>query len=208
LPKLLKKKENSELWHMLDTEFKFPKTLLQLRIYTNHRNSYHCPKSIVLRKLWVACFNSEMNSLNYLVEMAKSMFRVWGSPGFVEISGKCYSATLRPYLQKLLEFMDKFKTFSDENLFEDKRNKMITDMKGQLKSPPFRLGLMFYNNYLVDGEFSTEEMIEALEEVDFEEFKKWRHNFLNKVRFEWLLEGNISAEEAVGTVDYFEEHFT
>lgn len=71
-----------------------------------------------------------MDNLNYLVEMARSNFSIWASPGFIELSGKCYSSTLDPYLEKVLDHMSKFKAFQNENLFEDKRKKMITDLKG------------------------------------------------------------------------------
>ena len=97
--------EESSLWHQLDTEFKFPKIGFNLKVKLQHRGNYVDPKSENLKALWVQCFNTEMSTLNYLSEMAKSYFDTSKTSSGLEISGKCYSDSLEPYLVKLIAFL-------------------------------------------------------------------------------------------------------
>lgn len=197
---------DSVLWHLQDATFNKPRVQFEARIYHSHKNMRDSTESQKYQDLWTLCYEQEMQTLNYMCELANSRFRVSGSLGGLIISGRCYSETFAPYLKKLPSYLEKFNSFDNEELFNNKLQQVIQGMKGSLTQPPYRQALTYLRLSLQERRAQVTQEIEVLETLTFEGFKQWRNSFLSKVRFEWLIQGNITSEKASEVVATFEEN--
>jgi insulysin len=206
----IEENEQSSLWHQLDTKFKLPKIAGSVQIYNKNDDSdasYLDAKMVMTRDMWVECFNDFKRGINYLAEMAQCNFSVSSTYECIQISGKCYSQSFGPYTEMLLDCLTRFKNFDNETKFQNIKDLYLKSYKNKLKAAPFRKGFGMIPQIITDRKFSYEELISALEEVSFADFKAFNQSFFKKVRFEWLVEGNIEQENCKTICESFEKNF-
>jgi insulysin len=162
---------------------------------------------IAAREIWIKCFNNQMRSTNYLASMAKCSFSLSSTYRNLQILGNCYSQSVGPYFEMLAKSLENFQSFDDERKFTDTRAKMVKDYKNKLVNAPFRKAFGMVPQILVNGKFTWEDYIEAFEKVSWEDFKAFMGKFLSNVRFEWLVEGNVSKEYTLDVTAQFESKF-
>lgn len=200
--------EWSEVFFHQDSQFKLPKCTVACQIYNGNpegenKDLFH----VALRELWIKCFNDSIRSLNYLASMAKVNFSFSGTYRNLQVIGKCYSQSVAPAFEMFSQSLRKFRQFDDERKFTDAKLKMIKDYKNKLVEAPFRKAFGVLTQILINGKFSYEEYIQAFEKITWQDFKNFEKNFLNIVRFEWLIEGNMEAATAVKITEDFESQF-
>lgn len=205
-PKKIRETESSELFHWQDTQFKLPKAIMTGVIKLDPKVFQASATQTVCLKLWNNLFNKFNRSMAYLAEMARVESQVSISSTGLDVDIKSFDQSLSPYLLKLAETIMEFRKqgFSEQS-FADVKEKYKLDLLKYKNQPPFRLAVGVIPTYLTEGQFTVEEKLEALEEISAEAVTQFAKTLFDKIRFIWLVEGNISAEECSGAITAFEE---
>lgn len=200
--------ENSQIWHQQDNIFNLPKVRVSCNIYTEIDDLYTNIKTCMMKDLWVEIFDDSKRSMDYLAEMAKCNFSVSSLYKANKISGGCYTKSLQPFMKMLLDELRLYKDFNDEEKFNNIRQKYINNFKNKQRDYPFRKCFAMATQILTKGKFTYDEIIEALENILFEDFLEFKKKMYQKSRFEWLFEGNITKELSLQIAQEFEQGFT
>lgn len=205
--KKVRETEDSHVWHQQDNVFNLPKSRVACQIYTDVDDIYTNVKTCMMKDIWVELFDDSKRSMDYLSEMAKCNFSVSSLYKSNKISGGCYSQSLGPYLEMLLDEMEKFKKFNDQKKFENVKEKYINDYLNKERNAPFRKMFGMVTQILTKGKFTYGQIIEALRTITFDEFMEFKAKMYQRCRFEWLFEGNITEEESLQIAENFEKKF-
>ena len=207
-PQRIVKNGQTEVWHQQDARFRVPKVKVNAQIYTkSDLEGVPYSKYMMFRYLWVIIFNNFRSSTNYLASMAGCKFAVSVDHLYIAINGNCYSQSLQPFLDMLLDYLEKFKDFGDKQQFEDLKEGRIQALNNSLTEAPDFRGFDIMYRLLIDRRLSFEQSIEATKALTFEEFVELNQKIFSKVRFEWIIEGNIDAKTTKEITARFEERF-
>lgn len=105
-----------------------------------------------------------------------------------------------------LSFMfGEFKNFAcNQEYFDVLKPKMLREYQDQMLAEPYQQGLRIFREAAI-GYRPTEEKIKLHEGVTFEKFMSFKEKFAKNLRFEWLIHGHITKEEALNMTNQTRE---
>ena len=197
-------REDSEVWYQQDDVFKLPKVCLGLKLYTGDQHYlFYDSRNYTLKKLWADCFNDYIRGFNYSAEEAECKFSFCATQRSYELKGKCYSHSLKPYLNNFVKYLAKFCLFDVKNFRTDKKKfgnlkqDLLRKYKDALKNTPLTKAIGHLKQFLTNTNLNKKKIIQELETLTYDDFKDFcQKKAFESVRFEWLIEGNITAEDA------------
>ena len=197
-------REDSEVWYAQDDTFKLPKVCLGLKIYSGDQHyQFYEPRYQALRYLWEKCFNDYIRGFNYLAEEAECKFSFTSCQRAYQLKGRCYSNSLKAYLNSFVKYLANFCLFDSDKMRADKKKfgnikeELITKYKDNLKLAPISKAFRHYTEFLTNSNIEMRKIIGELETLTYEDFKEFsQKKAFESVRFKWLIEGNITPNEA------------
>ena len=208
-PKKIKESECSAVWHWQDFKFKLPKVIAFLEIYLHSGVNLQSAKNSQMLVLWSTLLEDRLRSLAYMAEMAKINSSIGSTRFGYSININCFNESLKPYAEKLAAAIKEFKEegFTEEK-FNARRESTEQGLMRQKMQAPFRYVLGGMIDYLQDNMFSNTEALVAIRDITYQEMVTFSSHIFDQIRFEWLLEGNITAAEAIEVADHFDQAFT
>ncbi len=143
-----------------------------------------------------------------MAEMAKIENSISTTNSGLEVSVNSYDESLKPYLVKYFHTLCSFLTEGfTEQKFINYREAVEQNLIKIRNSPPFRYILSSLFAYTGEPFFGNDDKSAAIKSLTFESMKRFHQKILSRIRFEWLIEGNITADEAVDISTAIETQF-
>jgi insulysin len=199
----------SIIWHKQDDTFKIDKTMVKCLIYCNDEGYNTHVKGNLLGRLWRYLFHDSFREHYYLADQAGISTEIFPDSFGLVIEVKGFSQHLGLYFADLMKALAEYQVKeSDRENFRSHWESMHDDMKNHFYLEP-RIQCM---NRIVTlkshgSSFPIQSELEELEGITFEDCVYFSPRFLKKVRFEWLVMGNITSETAIELVRNSENVF-
>jgi len=207
-PQRIREVEESTCWHWQDTQFHLPKSKCAFTIFLDPGLTMCSAKFHSLLTIYTMLLKDQTRSLSYMAEMAKIQSSIITSNFGLEVNITCFDQSLHPYLLKLLAVVFKFhETGPDPVKFESNRDNVENLLLKGRNDAPFRFLFGDMADYLTEGLYNTEESLQAIKSVNFEDMQEYMKHMYSRVRFEWLIEGNTTAQEAIAICTEAENAF-
>ena len=179
-----------ELWHQTDTSFDVPRASFFVTVRSPVTKS--SAKNSILLSLYIDALNDQLNEFVYPALIAGLDFSLYPhSRGFsFRISG--FNDNQSALLERILETL-KSAEF-DPDRFEIHRQEIIRDIKNSRRDTAYRRTISdFYSTILVPN-WSEEEQLRALDEIDFEDLLAFGNEVLERINVVALSHGNVEYE--------------
>ena len=204
-PKKVVSDNERTIWYKPNIKYNMPKVLIRCEAYISNLNiditSYDIYFSIFLKLI-----NKEMSEFSYLGEASDNSFLFGYSFSTFLINIDGYSDSIEKYI---VEYLNRLNKFIEIPKIEDIYNKLITICDNIIKNTSnFDIGNVreqtnlklrrilrktITNNKL---EFCRKFKSELENNIIPEEFLTFIKNLFKKVKYEWLVEGNIFLRDA------------
>ena len=207
-PARVRETEGSVTWHWQDNKFSLPKCACSVHIHVDPEVAFSSAESAVSLNLWSELFRDNIRSLTYMAEMAKIENSISITNSGLEISVNSYDESLKPYLIKYFDTLSTFlKDGFSEQKFVNYREAVEQNLIKIRNSAPFRYVLSSLFAYAGEPFYGNDEKSAAIKTLTFESLKLFHQKLLTHIRFDWLIEGNITAEEAIDISSSIEAQF-
>ena len=207
-PVRVRETEGSVTWHWQDNKFSLPKCACSVHIHVDPEVAFSSAESAVSLNLWSELFRDNIRSLTYMAEMAKIENSISITNSGLEISVNSYDESLKPYLIKYFDTLSTFlKDGFSEQKFVNYREAVEQNLIKIRNSAPFRYVLSSLFAYAGEPFYGNDEKSAAIKTLTFESLKLFHQKLLTHIRFDWLIEGNITAEEAIDISSSIEAQF-
>ena len=197
VPQKIEEKEDSSLWHWQDHKFKLPKTIAMAQIYVDPGRNLQSVKCSQMIYIWNTMLTDNLRSMSYLAQMAKIDSSINYTRNGFSIFLSSFNESVRPFFAKLIENLKEFheKQFTEEK-FESYRHKCEIDLLQQRNDSPYSFVFKSIKDYIQNHHFPNAEMVEATRAITYDEIVRFSKHIFDTIRFEWLIEGNLTGEEA------------
>lgn len=208
-PNLILETDFSTVWHWQDHLYKLPKAIGSVNIYLEPGKTLNSCITSQMLYIWKLILEDNLRSLSYMAEMAKVDSSITLTKrGFV-IRVDCFNESLQTYFTEMMNALVRFyREGFEEEKFKNYKNKCELELTESRNEAPYQFALNSVTHFLQDYVYSIDECLEALKHIEFEDQVEFCKGIFNQVRFEWLVEGNITAEEAITISNLVEYRFT
>ncbi|CAK67395.1 unnamed protein product (macronuclear) [Paramecium tetraurelia] len=200
-PELVLQNEQTDLWFKQDDRFQVPKTVIQLRINTIETGYGKLAKTEAIAKIWLALLKNHVREFNYLAEMAKIDATLQLAANGLEFSISGFSDSISRFVIGMFQKIISFKPQDYQDLYESTFVKITQELENIKRSQPYQQVHSLMTVVLREGSsFETQELLDQLTNITFDDVIHFSNNFLKRCRFEWLIMGNLVKEEAIQIV--------
>ncbi|CAD8060302.1 unnamed protein product [Paramecium sonneborni] len=207
-PQLIWQNEQSDLWFKQDDRFQVPKTVIQLRINTVETGYGKLSKTEAIAKIWQALLKNHVREFNYLAEMAKIDASLQLAANGLEISISGFSDSISRFVLGMFQKILSFKPEDYQDLYESTFVKITQELENFKRSQPYQQVHSLISVLLREGSsFETQELLDQLTNITFDDVVHFSNNFLKRCRFEWLIMGNLIKQDAIGIVEKSQQIF-
>ncbi|CAD8058440.1 unnamed protein product [Paramecium sonneborni] len=201
-PELIWQNEQSDLWFKQDDRFQVPKTVIQLRINTVEVGYGKLSKTEAIAKIWQALLKNHVREFNYLAEMAKIDASLQLAANGLEISINGFSDSISRFVLGMFQKIISFKPEGYQDQYESTFVKITQDLENFKRSQPYQQVHSLISVLLREGSsFETQELLDQLTNITFNDVVHFSSNFLKRCRFEWLIMGNLVKQDAIEIVE-------
>lgn len=200
---------DTTVWHKQDDTFKIDKVMIKCLMYCNDEGYTTTCKGGLLGRLWRYLFHDSFREHYYLADQAGISTEFYADSFGVTLEVKGFSQHLGLYLTNLMKEIAEYNVKETEReAFRGHWDSMNENFKNHFYSEP-RMQCMnrIVNLKSYGGIFSMQNQLEELQTLTFEDLKHFSQKFLKKVRFEWIVMGNVTSETAMEIVKGSEEVF-
>ena len=192
-PELVKRDPGIAVWHQQDDTYRVPRADFYFSVRSPAAND--SPEHAVLTELYVELINDQLTEYSYPARLAGLDYRLYAHiRGFtVRISGydskqglllSRIAATLREPALKPERF----------ELFKDEMHRKLRDAS---KDTPYTQALTEVRTLLVNPTWSDEQLLTALNSLEFQDLTRFVPRLLDKTQVLALSHGNVSETEAL-----------
>lgn len=120
----------------------------------------------------------------------------------------CYNESLSPFHQKLFLELASFKEkgFTEEQ-FTGRRDNHELILQKSRNEAPFRFVLADMPPLMTQNKFTQDQLIAAVKTISFNDLVSFSQHLFDRIRFEWLVEGNLIQQEIIQMVEKAEQTF-
>lgn len=200
-PKLIAKNENSEIWYKPDTNFKRPKAVILCQIYLD-KSLFSYAEYDAIAYTWSLVIESKLKEISYLAEEAECNFALhFNNEGmFLKVNG--FNDSMKNALKELVEAFTNIKVKENVKDIETQLEKHIREMQNFYLQSPYSQAFAYLEYLRVEPSAAPNEKLFKLlgltknGKLDSEKFEEFVSNFLKTVKFCWVIQGNLSDEDA------------
>lgn len=127
--KLLQTWEDTEVWFKKDDEFKRPKGIVNLKMYSNDNSTSQTPEGRLFLEVWNECLQEYRREFCYMADLANLEFDHSCSAGNVNFKWKGYNTSLPNFIEETIKIMMKFKEADLTDIFNDKKELLLQRFK-------------------------------------------------------------------------------
>lgn len=198
LPVLVVEKDNYVLYHKQDDTFRKDTVYGYVQLLSADAGYVSTPEGRLCGRIYVKFLTDHLRELTYLAEMSgfKVTIKHFNLGITVEIKGfsQHYGAFLGEVFTQWTELIV---GNSHESKFQEYRESLNRELENCSMEQPYDQVIVAYSDVLSASAYHTHsELLKALPSVDFPTFAHFSQKWLKTLRMEWLLYGNITAEEA------------
>lgn len=192
-PSILDQAPGFSHWHLADGEFDQPKADIYIRLASPSANA--TPEASIASRLIANLVKDQLNTQTYPALLAGLSFDVYRTLSGITLVAKGYDETA-PELAKLLAQAIASPQI-DPQLFELIRQDMIRDFRNQTLDAPYEILMRTLPTYLIEGYWSNESQLSALESLTTERTGELWQALLEDARVNVLTHGNLTADRAM-----------
>ncbi|CAG7816471.1 unnamed protein product [Allacma fusca] len=170
-PRILLNTPFSRVWFLQDNEFKLPKAVVRLESHS----------ALPL----VDPLNSNLNYM--MVEAVKDALTEYSYSA--SVAGLYYQITETIYGHEVLDRFDVIK------------EQQIRTLRNWKDNQPYSHATYHMTTLLREKRWTNEELLEAMKDVTLEKVISYAQEFVSKLKLEWLLFGNLTAQESLELVN-------
>jgi len=102
----LERWDNAELWYKKDDEFKRPKGIVNLKLYSNDNMTTRTAKGRLFIELWNECLQEFRREFSYMADLANLSFSHTVVAGGIDFQWSGYDSPLSNYIEATLKLMN------------------------------------------------------------------------------------------------------
>ena len=193
VPVALQRQPGFELWHRQDTEFGLPLASFYFSVRSPMAND--SPRHAVLTSLYVALVNDQLTEFSYDADLAGLSYDLYKHiRGFtVRVGG--YDDKQTVLVERIVDALTKPQIAEDR--FQVAKENMIRGLRNAQKNSPYRRAIDEVRLLLTEPDWSEEQLLEAIAEVNAEDVRRFVPELLSRVHVVALAHGNVSGDEAL-----------
>ena len=193
---------DGNLWYKFDDSFGLPKSFLNAVVFDNTFDHFNKPENRIYFSLWCSVFSFIFRPTNYEFSVANAYSSVSSSKKGISISVGSFSSSMQATLRGVLETMNKVKSYSNKDQFDDILLKFKMEYRNELRSQPYETAMEMLGDTLVDNVIDLEQTLAFIDTITWEKFVEFKDKiFTDKIGFRLLVEGNIKKEDAIQAYD-------
>jgi secreted Zn-dependent insulinase-like peptidase len=200
-PVLLQVWDDAELWFKKDDEFKRPKAIVNLRLYTNDCATTKTLKGSLFAELWDECLQEYRREFSYMANEAALKFNHSIALGCVDFSWSGYNSALPEFIKETIAIMMKLKTADIEDIFNDKKELLLQRYKNHYLQMVFRLAWSEMNDHLFENDNQKSKLRLLLESYSYKDFQSDLESWMTSGRMVFGFFGNFTTDSAIETVN-------
>jgi len=196
-PKLIQHHPNNRVWYKQDSKFNLPKAIVYLQIYFNAREYLTECETDTISHIWSKIIENALREINYMASEAKINFDFNFNNEGLKLSVNGFNSSIYPVFIELVKMFKNIGT-------EDKQAELATQIERFSKninnfyySAPYSQALTFLEKLLVDPSSNPEDKLKIANNLSLGYLDKFVKNFTHETSMEWLIQGNITEEEAL-----------
>ncbi|MBW0149068.1 insulinase family protein [Marinobacter arenosus] len=192
-PTLLGSQDGLEIWFARDTRFDTPKAnvLISLRTPAARVSA----RSSVLTQLLVDAVNTNLNAWAYSARLAGLDYSIYPHLRGITVRVGGYSDKLHTLINRIL--MQVAEPDLTQQRFDIARQNLVDSLGNKAKNPPVEQTSEFIQTALIEGAWSSEDKLEAAQQVTLDELKSFSRALLSEVDPVMLAHGNLSRAYAL-----------
>ena len=203
-PILISKTKNCSIWHKQDTIFKLPKTIIQGRIILQKdicSNNYI--KNIILSEIMDVLLTNQLGELSYMAVQANIVFSFEISYSAVSISVSGFSSSIKKTFKIIMENFKKMDFSTLEDKFNLQLQKFIQAKSNYYLSTNYSVCYNYLSKLLISNNPTVIDIVNAINnsKITVNDLVNFSKNIFNNSSYEWLIQGNISKEDALELVE-------
>ena len=208
-PFLILNENICKIWYKKDISFNLPKCHCECCIYIPNNICNLTFNAIqIYLDIWKLIVNNELIEIVYMAEIVKTKFKI-------EIGENKILITINGFNDSIIKVLiDIIKNLNTINFNDNKKFNIFLDkVKKNYKNFYFDKGYKVVDSYLkkfiYDNNYLDIDLLNICQnnEITFEKFLEFTENLFKKVRYEWLIEGNILKESAIEIGKLFEKNY-
>ena len=222
-PVLVEQNQTREIWFKQDNVFFLPKATIYLQIYLNKDILPHAEYSVI-SYIWNNLFQNELQEIVYMAREASVNINFYFNLEGLSITIEGFSSALKSSSVEILKkFQETIEVLKERlNNLENHPEKsgqiaekiMTKLMESEQENSNFYLGnpynqvLANLDIYLRNVSIEFDKKLQTVRRLqkqanqkDLSSFSFFLNNFLNESKFEWVIQGNLTKEEAIELVD-------
>jgi secreted Zn-dependent insulinase-like peptidase len=192
-PVLLTQQNGLDVWFARDTRFNTPKANVFISLRTPAARV--SARSSVLTQLLTDAINTNLNAWAYSASLAGLDYSVYSHLRGITIRVGGYSDKLHTLMNHIL--MQVADPELTRQRFDIARNNLIDNLKNKAKNRPVEQTSEFIQTALIEGAWSTEEKLQAAQQVTLDELKSFSKALLTEVDPVVLAHGNLTRAYAL-----------
>jgi secreted Zn-dependent insulinase-like peptidase len=203
VPVALERRPGFELWHRFDTEFGLPLANMYFSVRSPVAND--TAEHAVLTALYVLLVNDQLTEFSYDADLAGLGYSLYKHiRGFtVRVSG--YDDKQKLLLERIVAALRNPDIHADR--FAIEREDMIRRLRNSKKDSPFRRAVSEVRHLLIDPNWSEDQLLEAIANVDEDDLRRFVPKLLSRVHVVALAHGNVARGDALELAQVLEQAF-
>ena len=197
IPVNIKTEKGFELWHQQDTTFKLPRADFYFSLRSPRAND--TAEHAALTELYIALVNDQLNEFSYPASLAGLSYSLYKHlRGFsARISG--YTGKQARLLKRMINALKNPKL--DPQRFAIIKANMLRNIRNSVQDAPYNRAIAEVRTLLVQQDWSDEELLAALQEVDINTLANFYPTLLDGAEMVVLSHGSLTPEEAIALAE-------
>ena len=199
-----------EVWYKQDNIFKLPKAIINCYIILENEicnNSKE--KNFLLAKILNSITKFALNENFYMALEANVSFKYEINYDKIILQLSGFNNSLNNAFKI---FLNEIKNI-DYSKYEEKFNHKIEKMKQKFNNffldKSYSVAILYLHNLMIYKKPIPSYLLKILNnnEITFNDFIKFSKNIYNNLKYKWLIQGNLTKEEAINFIEYFNQKF-
>uniref|UniRef100_A0A7S3EMQ8 Insulin-degrading enzyme n=2 Tax=Rhodosorus marinus TaxID=101924 RepID=A0A7S3EMQ8_9RHOD len=200
-PELLRDDESYRIHHLMDSQFRLPKT--NLMVIIESPCVYSSPRMFVLSSLFISMLNDSLKESTYDSRIAGLRHVITHATGGILLMFEGFSDRLEKLVSLVVERFALFKP--DMGRFEVMRESLKEQYDNFYKEQPYQLAMYTLGYLLEHPRWHIDAYKQEISQISFPELEESIVRMRSELFVEMLAHGNIDAEGVDGMVSVFEQ---
>lgn len=203
LPKLIFSDQGQLVWHKQDDTFKRNKMLGLLNIETNELAFPFSDFTRLVAKIWIKLFNEKFREEDYMASQAGLQLSYDIEPRGISLGVDGFSQNSDKYFQRILQSLVALEiSEEDQAVYEVFKREVERSLSNHYFSQPYTQCFSTISDIrLVHGYSPISAMQKILSKITLQDVIGFNKTWLARLRLEWLILGNMTAEEALAMTE-------